>query len=63
MPAIGGRVDVVGVDVEAHEAQGSKGGRAHDGHVVGGADADGRHVGARTAAHVRYRVLGINIHY
>ena len=58
VPAGGVGVQVVGVDVEWHQADGREGGRVDDGHVVGGVDADGGHVGAGARAHVRDSVLG-----
>jgi len=55
--AAGVSVQVVWVDVEGDEADGGEGRRVDDGHVVGGVDADGGHVGAGTGAHVRNPVL------
>lgn len=55
--AVGVGVQVVGVDVEGDEADGGEGRRIYDGHVVGGVDADGRHVGSCTGAHVGGAVL------
>lgn len=57
MAAAGVVVQVVRVDVEGNEADGGKGQRVDDGHVVGGADADGCHVGTGAGAHVRDAVL------
>ena len=56
--AVGVGVQEVGVDVEGDEAQGGEAGRAHDGHVVGGVDADRRHVGAGAGTHVGDTILG-----
>ena len=55
--AVGVGVQVVRVDVEGDEADGGEGRRVDDGHVVGGVDADGGHVGAGTGAHVGDAVL------
>lgn len=57
MAAVGVGVQVVRVDVEGDQADGIKGRRENDGHVIGGADADGRHVGSGAGAHVRDAVL------
>lgn len=48
MSAVGVCVQVMGVDVEGYEANGSEGGWVDDGHVIGGIDADRRDIGART---------------
>lgn len=55
--AAGVGVQVVRVDVEGDEADGREGRRVDDGHVVGGADADGGHIGAGTGAHVGDAIL------
>lgn len=55
--AAGVGVQVMGVDVEGDKADGREGWGVDDGHVVGGADADGGHVGARARAHVGDAVL------
>lgn len=57
MAAVGVGVQVVRVDVEGDKADGGEARREDDGHVVGGADADGGHVGAGTGAHVGDSVL------
>lgn len=57
MSAVGVCVQVMGVDVERHKANGSKGGWVDDGHVIGGVDADGRDVGACAGAHIRNTIL------
>ena len=57
MAAAGVAVQVVRVDVERHESDGGEGRREDDGHVVGGADADGGHVGAGAGAHVGDAIL------
>lgn len=57
MAAVGVGVQVVRVDVEGDEADGGEGRRIHDGHVVGGADADGCHIGPCTGTHVGDTIL------
>lgn len=58
MAAVGVGVQEVRVDVEGDQADGGEGRREDNGHVVGGADADGGHVGASAGAHVGDAVLG-----
>lgn len=57
MVAVGVRVQEVGVDVEGDEANGGEARGVDDGHVVGGANADGGHIGASTGAHVGNSIL------
>lgn len=52
MAAVEVGVQVVRVDVEGDEANGRERRRVDDGHVIGGVDADGGHVGACAGAHV-----------
>lgn len=55
--ALGVMVQVVRVDIEGHQADGGEGRRVYDGHVVGGVDADSRHVGAGARAHIGDAIL------
>lgn len=57
MAAAGVGVQVVRVDVEGDEADGGEGWWVDNGHVIGGVDADCRHVGASAGAHVRDPIL------
>ena len=45
-------VNIVRVDVERYQAQSFEGGRVHYGHVIGGVDADGGHIGASTGPNI-----------
>lgn len=52
MAAVQVGVQIVRVDVEGDEANGRERRRVDNGHVIGGVDADGGHIGASTGAHV-----------